>query len=228
MTAIAEENDEHSHPKESTPIDESASLECNFPGCPEKSAFPNRSALKYFFLCRQVGLCLHCYRRHEDKHVRPYICKHPSCNHKSFGDKGGLDRHQREVHSSEAYTCPVLSCPRSKKGFNRPYNLLQHQKRKHRLQPSSFLRVRPDTLEQLSGSEDGSQTLHCKDDIIESIEDDVEGTAPAPGGCNAVGETSLRSKLRDLQVLRARVVEDIDEDIMSLRRALHIMGATSQ
>jgi len=50
MTDIAGDNEEFSHPKESTPIDESASLECNFPGCPEKKLFPNRSALKYFFL----------------------------------------------------------------------------------------------------------------------------------------------------------------------------------
>ena len=58
MTDIAEENEECSHPKESTPIDESASLECNFPGCPEKKVFPNRSALKYFFLCSYGRLML--------------------------------------------------------------------------------------------------------------------------------------------------------------------------
>ena len=50
MTDIAEENKEYSHPKGGTPIDESAPLECNFPGCLEKKVFPNRSALKYFFL----------------------------------------------------------------------------------------------------------------------------------------------------------------------------------
>jgi hypothetical protein len=50
MTDIAGEIEEFSHPKESTPIGESASLECNFPGCPEKKVFSKRSALKYFFL----------------------------------------------------------------------------------------------------------------------------------------------------------------------------------
>jgi hypothetical protein len=83
-------------------------------------------------------------------------------------------------------------------------------------------------MEQLSGSEDGTQTLQCEDDIIDSNEDNVDGTALVLGGGNAIGETSLRSKLRDLQVLRAEMVEDIDDDIMSLQRALHIMGATSQ
>jgi hypothetical protein len=83
-------------------------------------------------------------------------------------------------------------------------------------------------MEQLSGSEDGTQTLQCEDDIIDSNEDNVDGTALVLGGGNAISETSLRSKLRDLQVLRAEMVEDIDDDIMSLQRALHIMGATSQ
>jgi len=122
----------------------------------------------------------------------------------------------------------MLSCPRNKRGFNRQYNLLEHKKRKHGLRASSFLRARPDTIEQLSGSEDGTQTLRGEDDIIDSSEADIEGTALILGGDNAVGETSLRSKLRDLQVLRAQMVEDIDEDIASLQRALHIIGATSQ
>jgi hypothetical protein len=89
----------------------------------------------------------------------------------------------------------MLLCPRNKRGFNRQYNLLEHQKRKQRLRPSSFLRARPDTIEQLPGSEDGTQTLQCEDDIIDSNEDNVEGTALVLGGGNAVGETSLRLKI---------------------------------
>lgn len=57
MADITEENQEHSHPKGSTPIDESAPLECNFPGCSEENVFPTRSALKYASLysyCRLV------------------------------------------------------------------------------------------------------------------------------------------------------------------------------
>jgi hypothetical protein len=83
-------------------------------------------------------------------------------------------------------------------------------------------------MRQLSVSEDGTQILQCGDDIIDSKEDNVEGAALVLGGGNATGETSLRSKLHDLQVLRAQMVADIDEDIMSLQKALHIIGATSQ
>jgi hypothetical protein len=46
-------------------------------------------------------------------------------------DRGSLNRHEREVHGSPAYLCPIASCNRHTKGFNRKYNLFEHQKRCH-------------------------------------------------------------------------------------------------
>jgi hypothetical protein len=83
-------------------------------------------------------------------------------------------------------------------------------------------------MEQLSGRETGAQAVQCKDDKIDSNEENVDGAVIDLEGGNATGETSLRLKLRELQVLRAQMVADIDEDIMSLQKALYIIGATSQ
>ena len=152
------------------------------------------------FYCIGLYQYLHRHRRHRDKHIRPYICTNLSCAGKNFGDKGGLDRHRREVHGTETYTCPITSCPRNKHGFGRKYNLLLHQNRRHRLQTPSLHRARSNT----SG------------DIVErstAIEGDVNSNQ------------ALQSKLRNLQVLRAR----LDKDIVSLQGGSpSIMGRTFQ
>lgn len=83
-------------------------------------------------------------------------------------------------------------------------------------------------MEQLSGSDDGTQTLRCDDDFIDSDKDNVEGAALVLGGENTTAEATMRSKIRGLQVLRAQVVAEIDDDIKSLQKALDIIGATSE
>jgi hypothetical protein len=151
--------------------------------------------------------------------MRPYICTHPSCNHKSFGNKGGLDRHLREVHSSQSYTCPVQSCPRSKKGFNRKYNLWEHQKRRQRLELSKFPQLYSNTPEESSWSETGARNVEQGNDTLELHDDETNVLLLAPGGEETTGDQSLHAKLRTLKSLRA----EIDDDIISLERVLRMM-----
>jgi hypothetical protein len=164
---------------------------------------------------------LHRYREHKDKHIRLYICTHPSCNRKSFSNKGGLDRHSREVHSSLSYTCPVQSCPRSKRGFNRRYNLWQHQKKHQPLGPSKFLQSYSSTPEEPSRSEIEIRNPEHEDNILELNSDETNQSLLVPGDEEITGDQSLHAKLRALKTLRA----EIDGDIISLEKALKIMGS---
>ncbi|KAI9801974.1 MAG: hypothetical protein M1825_003029 [Sarcosagium campestre] len=75
-----------------------------------------------------------------DRHTRPYKCDRTGCDAPAFGDAGGLFRHQREVHKTRdddrpitEYICPIASCPRNTRGFPRRWNLVEHQRRVHRL-----------------------------------------------------------------------------------------------
>ncbi|KAH6973137.1 hypothetical protein BKA56DRAFT_620499 [Ilyonectria sp. MPI-CAGE-AT-0026] len=154
-------------------------------------------------------------RSPKDKHTPVYSCLYLSCCNKSFGDKGGLDRHMREVHSSLTFTCPVVSCPRNKKGFNRKYNLLDHQKRRDKreisrsLHGSGVSEERPDHV-------DRGRTFRYGDNTSESNPDDAaEALIPSEneGVC-------LRSKLKSLRATRA----EIDKDVKLLERALNIIG----
>ena len=78
-------------------------------------------------------------------------------------------------------------------------------------------------MEELSESEEGTQTLRCEDDVDGLSGEKVELRSVIGGEGNENSEQGLRSKLQDLQALRA----EIDEDIMSLQRVLSIMGGTS-
>jgi hypothetical protein len=145
-----------------------------------------------------------------------------ACHGKSFGNKGGLDRHTREVHGSQAYTCPVLSCKRNRRPFHRKYNLFEHRKRVHSFQTSGFLRTSSETLDEMSENEEGSQMPRSEDD--EALDGrNVNGTDVDRDGGSGNSDASLRSKLRDLKIMRA----EIDKDIMSLQRALRIMDGAS-
>lgn len=79
------------------------------------------------------------YRKHMDKHTRPYICNLPGCEKvRGFTYSGGLSRHQREVHRQNggpkaSYVCPHKDCKRSTgSGFSRKENLQEHLRRVHR------------------------------------------------------------------------------------------------
>jgi len=78
------------------------------------------------------------YRRHVDKHVRPYRCSEAECSKlRGFTYSGGLRRHEYEVHGKHAGStgklqCTVSGCTRqSSKGFTRKGNLDDHIRRVH-------------------------------------------------------------------------------------------------
>ena len=79
------------------------------------------------------------YRKHMDKHTRPYVCKEAGCEKiQGFTYSGGLLRHQREVHKHHGgpkapRMCPFPDCKRSTgSGFSRKENLQEHLRRVHR------------------------------------------------------------------------------------------------
>ena len=81
------------------------------------------------------------YRKHMDKHNRPYVCEEPECdNIRGFTYSGGLLRHQREVHRQHggpkaSCMCPYKDCKRSTgAGFSRKENLNEHLRRCHQPQ----------------------------------------------------------------------------------------------
>jgi hypothetical protein len=65
--------------------------------------------------------------------------------------------------------------------------------------------------------------LECENEVEGLTGEMSQLRSDTQGEGNEIGEQSLRSKLRDLQVMRA----EIDEDIMSLQRVLNIMGGAS-
>ncbi|TGZ79470.1 hypothetical protein EX30DRAFT_397055 [Ascodesmis nigricans] len=74
------------------------------------------------------------WRRHNDKHTRPYKCPHASCaDLPGFSWPGGLNRHVEEQHTaaSQRHRCPHTDCKRHEKGFNRYWNLKNHIKKVH-------------------------------------------------------------------------------------------------
>ncbi|MCJ1404016.1 hypothetical protein MMC11_007240, partial [Xylographa trunciseda] len=78
------------------------------------------------------------FKRHMNKHTRPFRCMVHNCHVRPFSDRAGLLRHTREVHKldkqgeiTSKYTCPESGCKRHKRGFARQWNMVQHFRRAH-------------------------------------------------------------------------------------------------
>ncbi|RMJ06633.1 hypothetical protein BHE90_009941 [Fusarium euwallaceae] len=147
--------------------------------------------------------------RHEDNQNIQQRCLHSSCTNKSFRDKGSLDRHMREVHSSQTFFCPIVSCRRNKRGFNRRYNLLDHQKRRHGQNVEGRLKHMQ-----------GGQTFREEDDTSEPTLDAPVKSLGIRLNDDATNEEGLRAKLKSLRAMRA----EIDGDIKALEKALSIIS----
>ncbi|RSM14108.1 hypothetical protein CDV31_005570 [Fusarium ambrosium] len=141
--------------------------------------------------------------RHEENQNTQQRCLHSSCTKKSFRDKGSLDRHMREVHSSQTFFCPIVSCRRHKRGFNRRYNLLDHQKRRHG-----------------QNVEGRFQTFREEDDTSEPSLDGPVKSLGIRQNEDTTNEDGLRVKLKSLRAIRA----EIDGDIKALEKALSIIS----
>lgn len=97
-------------------IDEKGQRVCTFDGC---TAPP---------FARQCE-----FKKHADRHQRPYVCKKPECARlKGFTYQGGLLRHEREIHQERSlFYCPVQKCKRHAQGFTRKENMEEHLRRIH-------------------------------------------------------------------------------------------------
>jgi hypothetical protein len=208
-------------------LDDYVPQKCTFGNCKEQQVFPTKLSLKYATLLpmHQNNSRSHLYRRHQDKHTRPYVCHQQPCTNKSFGDKAGQQRHEREAHGSEtdSYPCPFRSCKRNKRGFHRRYNLLEHQKRSHGIQPSAS----PTGLSPLDGSleREDSQGIHSQGSRHSGGSDMPESLSRGLmyGNANTGTEQDLMAKLHHLKEARA----ELDEDITSLERVLGIVRGRS-
>jgi len=75
------------------------------------------------------------YKKHTDRHRRPYVCKNTECSTlRGFTYQGGLLRHQREVHQTERelFFCSAPGCKRQTEGFTRRENMEEHFRRIHK------------------------------------------------------------------------------------------------
>jgi hypothetical protein len=119
------------------------------------------------------------------------------------------------VHCSEtsAFFCPLRSCKRNKQGFHRKYNLLEHQKRRHRLQFSGR------GLSEGSSERENSQE-HLLFEDGEEAEERVQAKDRDEG---RNGPQDLKGRLKRLREMRAK----IDGDIILLERAFIVMEGVS-
>ncbi|KAG1884940.1 hypothetical protein F4604DRAFT_1918609 [Suillus subluteus] len=93
------------------------------------------------------------WKKHMDKHIRPYKCQSQKCKKlKGFTYSGGLTRHMKDVHGEGKVTlryCPESGCPRhSKRPFKRKENFKEHMRRAHEIQKPSGVH----SIEAASGS----------------------------------------------------------------------------
>src|SRR5947207_2450855 len=111
----------------------------------------------------------------------------------------------------------------TRKGFHRRYNLLEHQKRAHGVQPSGLFRASYSTADEISQS-DGSTTMpECEIGAEALNGEEVDSAAEMRGDINANSRQDIRAKLRALLNMRA----ELDEDIRSMERAVSIMYGES-
>ncbi|KAF2688380.1 hypothetical protein K458DRAFT_292580 [Lentithecium fluviatile CBS 122367] len=100
------------------PRDAAGNMICNRDGC-GGTTFPRRCD----------------WKKHMDKHDRPYKClAEPCTNTSGFATKGELKRHNESKHADQGYYCTHPGCSRSpwsNNPFKRKDNLKQHMKLMH-------------------------------------------------------------------------------------------------
>ncbi|KAH8683254.1 hypothetical protein BGZ60DRAFT_215376 [Tricladium varicosporioides] len=179
---------------------------CGFVGCPETKLFKQHSS----------------YKKHTDKHTRPYKCTEDDCKVKNFATVGDLKRHQRSLHGNRIYTCPLPSCKRYRHGFGRKDNLTDHMKRNHmtgqdQYQQETIARASEDR----NSVNESIDESYLEDDRVssQSILKEIRSSSS--------GETaSLTIKLRELKERRAtlgRETQQCDKQIAAMEIVLTII-----
>ncbi|GAB7340388.1 hypothetical protein MBLNU457_6830t2 [Dothideomycetes sp. NU457] len=112
------------------------------------------------------------FKKHADRHQRPYVCKKPECARlKGFTYQGGLLRHEREIHQERPlFYCPEQKCKRHAQGFTRKENMEEHFRRIHSTRKGST--VSSDDKAKSEGNNTDTADLK-KQDTSDSIEDKV-------------------------------------------------------
>ncbi|TVY71378.1 Krueppel-like factor, partial [Lachnellula suecica] len=170
---------------------------CNHPGCSNSQIFKQKSA----------------YRKHMDKHQRPYKCTKASCSANEFGSMGDLRRHQRTIHGVRAFICTVPSCKRRGKAFGRKDNLSEHLKRVHGMgqQPNlASSDLQPGMA--MKGGDHGSP---------EEIDEQSVVGDKDKGSCERGFEEANAGPL-DKASLTAKLLE-MERDVAALKRVLAFM-----
>ncbi|KAA8910451.1 hypothetical protein FN846DRAFT_544047 [Sphaerosporella brunnea] len=161
--------------------DEYGRFVCKYPECeakPEDRIFTRKSD----------------WRRHFDKHTRPYRCSYPSCKDLAgFGWVGGLNRHLEELHNSKAqHKCPYIDCKRHINGFSRSANLKNHLRKVHNVD---------------CGDGGGGPSTAASENSGE--ENDMPDSPPAPQRVVKRPRQTLRSReniMKEIQELEREVV----------------------
>ncbi|PVH81697.1 hypothetical protein DL98DRAFT_653857 [Cadophora sp. DSE1049] len=177
---------------------------CQWSGCSEKQPFQQEST----------------FRRHMDKHERPYKCIVSSCKAPDFTNPGDLKRHQRAVHGKGTFFCPVSSCKRHARGFGRKDNKEEHVKRVHSLESS----ITSQSPERQDSDQRGHETqVEIGSPMSERGGSEMDGlTSRTPS--QDPSKLLLVAKLAEFRDAKAAAIAELsatfDKDIEALERVL--------
>ncbi|PMD28385.1 hypothetical protein NA56DRAFT_653105 [Hyaloscypha hepaticicola] len=173
---------------------------CQHPECSEKRVFKTDSA----------------FRKHVDKHTRPYKCPIIGCKAKDFSNAGDLRRHHREVHTSPAFACPVVACKRHRKGFGRKDNLMQHLQRTHGEDViGSSLASNSTTHGNSEDITSPNRESSMASESGNSAADDMETFTP-----DSSQKAFVIAKLQELEALKKEAIAKFDGDIAAFKKVL--------
>ncbi|KAH6684223.1 hypothetical protein B0J14DRAFT_7145 [Halenospora varia] len=166
---------------------------CDFPGCQELTIFKQNSA----------------FRKHMDKHTRPYKCTENNCKAKNFASAGDLKRHRRSAHGSRAFPCPFPSCKYSKLGFGRKDNQMEHLKRIHKMDQVSSAQgiVAFSSIE--TKSPERSTEESDEGEEAEELDPSFQKSPGEIGKSTVTDKAGLLAKLRELETKRMEYDEKI-------------------
>ncbi|KAK0116290.1 hypothetical protein ONS95_013312 [Cadophora gregata] len=194
------------HPQSSNDMSPATPRTCQWAGCPDKRVFRQESA----------------FRRHMNKHERPYKCTTSNCKAREFTNPGDLKRHQRTVHSKGAFFCPISSCKRHARGFGRKDNRDEHLKRVH----SQDVPPTSDSPESQTPDSEGDireAGISVTDEIVLGVS--VEGLQRRTPSLTA-SKLPWVAKLQELKGAKAAAIAKVnsrfDKDIEALERVLSL------
>ncbi|KAI9752577.1 MAG: hypothetical protein M4579_005575 [Chaenotheca gracillima] len=174
------------------------------------------------------------YKKHLDRHNRPYKCTREGCSAAPFGDAGGLYRHQREVHKTQEgdrpiteFLCPEKGCDRHVRGFPRRWNLIEHQRRVHGLDKEEagdesrvikrFKRVKSE----LSSPTDTVKSDETSERQSTTVNQSLTGLSQPRSPVDTVRREvliGLRAELRKMEYQRSRMDRDIEAMRITIER----------